>query len=85
MPFARCFVPVGQQRIESERVGAAPAAPYMSDEAEAAVGLALGTLSVAVSAMYTALSGSPSAAAATCATLVCRPCERQGGHTCYGL
>ena len=30
--------------------------------------LALGTLSVAVSAMYTASSGRPSACAATCAT-----------------
>jgi len=59
--------------------GRAPAAPYMSDDADAAVGLALGTLSVAVSATYTPASGRPSAAAATCATLVCRPCARRAG------
>ena len=42
------------------------APPYMSEDALAAVGLALGTLSVAVSAMNTASSGMPSSCAATC-------------------
>ncbi len=42
------------------------AAPYISEEAEAAVGEALGTLSVEVSEMNTLDSGTLSAWAATC-------------------
>jgi len=45
-------------------MGMAP--PYKSDDAEAAVGLALGILSVAVSAMKTLSRGSPKSCAATC-------------------
>ena len=44
--------------------GCTPAAPYKSDDADAAVEDALGTLSVAVSAMKIAESGRPSAVAA---------------------
>ena len=53
--------------------GVPPAAPYKSEEAEAAVDEALGTLSVAVSAMKTAARGRPRAVAAIWATLVWRP------------
>ena len=68
----------------------------MSDDADAAVGLALGTLSVAVSAMKTASRGMPKSWAATyakalkasslpsriLALLAVRDSEREHGHSC---
>lgn len=42
------------------------APPYRSEEADAAVGLAFGTLSVAVSAMKTLVRGIPRSCAAAC-------------------
>ena len=62
-----------QGRHAVSQQGGSPALPYRSEEAEAAVGLVLATLSVAVSAMKTLGRGMPRAWAATCATLVCRP------------
>ena len=49
------------------------AAPYRSDDADAAVGEELGTLSVEVSAMYTESVSMPSSLAQICAILVCKP------------
>lgn len=56
----------GAKRSLSWRQASSTAAPYISDEAEAAVGEALGTLSVDVSLMKTLESGTLSACAATC-------------------
>ena len=58
----------GAQQTDRHGEGVAPAAPYRSEEAEAAVEDALGTLSVAVSAMNTAERGIPKAVAAIWAT-----------------
>jgi hypothetical protein len=71
----------GARRSSSCRQASTAAAPYMSDDAEAAVGLALGTLSVAVSATCTLDRGIPSSWATSWHTLVCRPCGgRKGRH-----
>ncbi len=49
------------------------AAPFRSAPDDAAVADAFGTLSVRVGARRTRESGTPSAVAATCSILVCRP------------
>ncbi len=58
------------------------AAPYMSEDAEAAVGDALGTLSVEVSEMKTLERGRPNACAATCCLGEMGERGQQGRRAC---
>jgi len=56
---------VGTHRLRIWRHASSVAMPYMSVEAEAAVGIALATLSVALSATWQHETGMPKARAAT--------------------